>query len=129
MELMAAIKGSATKSGNPDNFLGWGIPDFNQANNILSTNLIRFSSAISELSVYPNPFTNQLNIELNADRSLKVDIQLISSSGVVSATLKQITLEAGKNILELKNLGKLSPGMYMLQVFDGNTIIGEKVIR
>lgn len=129
MELMAAIKGSATKSGNPDNFLGWGIPDFNQANNILSTNLIRYSSAISELRVYPNPFTNQLNIELNADRSLKVDIQLISSSGVVSATLKQITLEAGKNKLELKNLGKLSPGMYMLQVFDGNTIIGEKVIR
>lgn len=129
MELMAAIKGSGTKSGNPDNYLGWGIPDFNLANTILSTNLIRYSSAITELKVYPNPFTNHLNIELKSERTLKVDIQLISSSGVVSASLKQIALETGINKLELKNLGKLSSGMYLLQVFDGNTIIGEKVIR
>ncbi len=129
MDLMNAIKATASKSNNPDNLMGWGIPDFLLANTLLTTNLIQISNPIKELKVFPNPFTRQLNIEVDLPKSLKADIRLFNSHGQTVANLLGVDLAQGKNLLVLDQLSKLPSGIYMLQVTDGYYSITEKVVR
>ncbi len=111
MDLMNAIKSTSSKSNNPDNLLGWGIPDFLLANNLLATNLIQTSNPIKNLKV------------------LKADVILFNSQGQTVAKLLGVDLAQGKNILLLDNLNKLTSGVYMLQITDGYYSLTEKVIK
>ena len=129
MDIMNAIKATASKSNNPDNLMGWGIPDFLLANDLLTTNLIQTSNPIRNLKVYPNPFTRQLNVEVELPEALKADIRLINSQGQTVAVLSGVDLALGKNMLVLNNLDKLASGIYMLQVTDGFYSLIEKVMR
>ena len=129
MDILNAIKATASKSTNPDNLMGWGIPDFLLANDLLTTNLIQTSNPIRDLKVYPNPFSRQLNIEVELPEALKADIRLFNSQGHTVAVLSGVELALGKNMLVLNNLDKLPSGIYMLQVTDGYYSLIEKVMR
>lgn len=129
MDLLNAIKATASKSNNPDNLMGWGIPDFLLANNLLTTNLIQTSNPIRNLKVFPNPFASHLNIEVELPEALKADIRLYNSKGQTVALLSGVDLALGKNMLVLNNLDKLPSGIYMLQVTDGYYSLIEKVMR
>lgn len=129
MDILNAIKNSASKSSNPDNLMGWGIPNFLLANNLLTTTLIKTSNPIKNLKVFPNPFVRQINIEVELPEALKADIRLINSQGRTVASLSGIGLALGKNMLVLDNLEKLPAGIYMLMVSDGHYSLTEKVIR
>ena len=129
MDLMNAIKATASKSVNPDNLMGWGIPDFLLANNLLTTNLIQISNPIKELKIFPNPFNRHINFEVELPEALKVDIHLFNSMGQTVANLLGVDLAQGKNRLKFNNLEKLPAGMYMLQVTDGYYSLTEKVMK
>ena len=129
MELLNAIKATASKSNNPDNLMGWGIPDFLLANNLLTTTLIHTSNPIKNLKVFPNPFSRHINVEVELPQALKADIRLINSQGKTVAALSGVDLALGKNMVVLDNLNKLPSGIYMLQVTDGFYSLTEKVVR
>jgi subtilisin family serine protease len=129
MDILNAIKATASKTTNPDNLMGWGIPDFLLANNLLTTTQIQTSNPIKDLKVFPNPFNEQINIEVELPQALNADIRLFNSQGQTVATLAGIDLALGKNRLVLNNLDKLPAGIYMLQVTDGYYSLTGKVIR
>jgi hypothetical protein len=129
MDLIDAIRSSASKANSPDNYLGWGIPNFLVANNILTSSLIQTANPVKNLKVFPNPFTERLNIEMDLPVSSKLDISIINSQGKLVAGLKSVELAAGKNFIVLNDLGKLPKGIYMLQVTDGFSVATSKVIH
>lgn len=129
MDLINAIRSSASKASSPDYYVGWGIPNFLVANNLLTSSLIQAANPVKSLKAFPNPFIDRINIEMDLPGSMKVDINLINSHGNVVSGLKSVELAAGKNYIVLNNLEKLPRGIYMLQITDGYYIVTEKVIR
>ena len=129
MDLIDAIRSSASKASSPDNYLGWGIPNFLVANSLLTSSLIQTANPVKNLKVFPNPFTERINIEMDLPVSSKLDINLINAQGKVVAGLKSVELAAGKNFIVLNDLGNLPKGIYMLQVTDGFSVVTTKVIH
>ena len=57
-EIMEAIQSSASQANNPDDELGYGIPDYVLANSILTG--IEYPAELNDaFSTYPNPFLNE----------------------------------------------------------------------
>jgi hypothetical protein len=70
--------------------------------------------AVSGLSAFPNPFTNNVLIELPVEfQGSEVELQIMDISGQTILKKTAVT-----NKTEQLNLEKLSPGVYILKVTD-----------
>jgi serine protease AprX len=65
MQIAQAIKQSASQYENPDEMLGYGIPDFILANNILTV-ISGPGDNHSYFEIYPNPFTETFTIDASS---------------------------------------------------------------
>ncbi|MCG8700371.1 MAG: T9SS type A sorting domain-containing protein, partial [Bacteroidales bacterium] len=77
-----------------------------------------FDESLVELSApYPNPFTNQLFIQLNSD-----DVELLTISDVTGRLINNYELVKSGNGIQIQFMNELSPGIYVLTVVvDGET--------
>lgn len=78
------------------------------------------------LSLYPNPTSGELYIELSLDKSVDLQIQVMDMLGR-SHFVQQQQLVAGEQKLQL-NLNTLSSGVYFLNLSVDNQIISHKVV-
>lgn len=129
MEVLNAIKMSGSQSSSPDNYKGWGIPNFVLASNLLTSSIVKQIDPFAGLNAYPIPFTGKVNIEVEASMNLLVDIKIINSNGSSLAMMKGIQLNKGKNLIVFNKLEKLPKGIYMLQISDGYYVITEKIVK
>jgi hypothetical protein len=74
----------------------------------------------STVSIYPNPTTDLLNIDLYAVTAQNTTVKLLDMSGRV---IRQVIAKsaAGMNNIQL-SMGELASGVYTLQVFENNTL-------
>ena len=112
-ELIEGIKMSGHQATNPDNFMGFGIPNACIADSLL--NQIEVPSFVNELdqtqfNIYPNP--SEGHVEIIANDMIE-RVEIFSLDG---------RLLFQKLIIEDKrfqiNLGNLNAGVYMLRVND-----------
>ncbi len=129
MELINAIRMSASMATNPDNLMGWGIPDFIKANSILTSAEITEQEIFQSINAFPNPFSSQIGIDLKVTKSMNLDIKLINSTGRVVKSLPGVEVTKGDNNTVLRNLDQLPAGIYMLQITDGHSVITKKLIK
>lgn len=66
-------------------------------------------------SVYPNPFVNQLKIDVSSDRSEMVSIQLSDNMGRI-LKVQNSSVQKGVNRLSFNDLSGLAPGIYNVEV-------------
>jgi hypothetical protein len=80
------------------------------------------------LANVPNPFTSQLAADVSCAEAQMVSLRLIDNLGV---TVRQetFTLSAGSNRVTMKNMDRLSTGIYTLQVQTGNTTLHKRVMK
>ena len=130
MEIQAAIKESASHADNPDNFYGWGIPDYMEAHTIMTNieNQIVNNKGLS-VKLWPNPFNAVLFIEFNSQINEYLRVELYNTIG----TLIYSDVYYAKSVSSLsifKNkLENLKNGIYFLKInLDGN-LITKKVIK
>ncbi|MBP6658796.1 MAG: T9SS type A sorting domain-containing protein, partial [Bacteroidia bacterium] len=86
------------------------------------------SKNLSINSVSPNPFSNEMRINLSSGVSQKTTIQLISSDGKTKFQ-KDYQSDSGENKIEITNLDALEPGTYILIIESANDRITKKVIK
>lgn len=115
MQLADAIRQSGSQYLVPDDELGYGIPNFLQANNIL-TIIDGHDSRDMSMAVFPNPFKDEIRINLPGD-GIKGDCKAIVSDmtgrRVVS---RDISFEPGSREITITDLSRLHPGFYMITV-------------
>lgn len=112
LEIMQAIQQSASQADNPDNFLGYGIPDYALAHSILTVVDHQISPS-GNLSVYPNPFNDHLTL-----------YTLDNSSGISKVELTDVTgkvilaydYSSALNKVELTGMNELKSGFYFVKV-------------
>lgn len=130
MQIQAAIKQSGSYSSDPDNYMGWGIPDYELANSIMTTveklpadngNLVR---------VWPNPFSSgNLNVKFTNEVSGQVDIQLLSATGNLLNS-QSMKVSVNSNTVDLSsNLTGLPGGIYFLRVITDDKIEVKRIVK
>jgi hypothetical protein len=80
------------------------------------------SSSHVELTAFPNPFSQTMNISFTSEESAATQLVMFDSRGNNIRTLYQAHLEAGKTEHLQIESDKLSNGVYMLQLVNGSYV-------
>lgn len=80
-----------------------------------SNNTYSVESGIADMSVFPNPFVNNLSIELDLYQAQTLNFTLFTINGVEVQKM-QDTFAAGKTTTNLSTLDNLTAGTYFLRV-------------
>jgi len=124
MEIQAAIKESASHADNPDNFYGWGIPDYMEAHTIM-TSIENQTGNNEDVSVImrPNPFNSVLFIELNSQVNEYLRVELYNTIGTLIYSEAYYTKSVSSLSLFQNKLENLKNGIYFLKInLDGDLI-------
>ncbi len=119
MEIKSKIEESASQFLSPDIYLGYGIPNFAIASDL--TNIVIPDKA-NYIKCYPNPFSDNLNIEINNIQ--KVEIFNMQGQKIYSLISKNIL-----NKISLKNLQQINTGIYILKITTKSQIITQTIIK
>jgi subtilisin family serine protease len=106
------VKQSADRFSNPDEFYGYGIPDFNLA---LQNALLSLPDNQKQyFFVYPNPFSENLNV-INSNNLEEINFSIFNSLGQL---VRNYTLSKSINVI---NANDLERGCYFYKI-EGNGI-------
>ncbi|GGG59052.1 endonuclease [Bizionia arctica] len=75
---------------------------------------------LNDISIYPNPVSNTLNIQLNKSEETQIDIFNILGKRVLTKTIRQ-----SQSI----NVENLNSGIYILKIKQGDATISKKLIK
>jgi len=113
--VLRVIEESSSQFNNPDTLVGFGIPDFSTALNLLSVQIYPATST----RVFPNPFLNELTIVFSSSVSGMMTVAFYDVLGQV-VYYKKIPVRVGENSLFLADLEFLQAGFY-IAVLDNGT--------
>ncbi|MEJ2596183.1 MAG: S8 family peptidase [bacterium] len=123
--IIASIRQSGSNSSTPDNEMGWGIPDYELANSVMTTvenNLKETARA----HVWPNPFSgNSLTVEFTESYAGGY-LQIVDLAGNI---LYQQDIPQGARKQRLGSLYNLSSGMYFLRLVINDEVEVVKIVR
>jgi hypothetical protein len=124
MQIIEAIKATASQANQPDSLLGWGIPNYQSAYNSLSV----YNQAVEKtLRIYPNPVVDKLTIDFAKLIHGKYKIDIVDLQGKVVYT-KQGD-EDFMRTLQISNIGYLTKGMYFVKVSNSSLNFSGKIIK
>lgn len=93
----------------------------------IQTSVESLPSNISNVSTYPNPFSNQLNIEISLREYTAVEVYVTNILGEQIATITNGSLNAGLNKL-IWNSNGLTKGVYLLNIKTDKALSVQKII-
>jgi subtilisin family serine protease len=123
-QLILNLLRSASQYDKPDNNLGYGIPNFTKAyfGEILSVD----SQEIMDFRIFPNPLSStELFLDFGMDTQLDLKVFDVSGRKVAEERLFRTT----KSESYRASLPNLQPGLYLLQLTDGNRIYRTKLLK
>lgn len=90
---------------------------------------LQATTTTSSVSVYPNPFSSQLNVRFNSNENGTGDIKLLNVSGQIMST-KSCTISKGSNNVQIEGLTNLAKGVYIARVtINGSVVDNQKVVK
>jgi hypothetical protein len=95
------------------------------------TNVVLFKldkKVINQLSVFPNPFENVININVSSMVKDVIDVRVMDVLGK-SVLRQKFEIEPGQNRLRLTGIGGISKGMYLVIVKSKDETWTEKMIK
>lgn len=127
MQMIEAIQNSGSQSENPDNYLGYGIPNFAIANNMIK-GIVISSMEDEDVNIFPNPFSKNIYIAFYSRDIQDIKIELVNLNGSVVVE-KNIFRYIGYNTIVLDNTYNLTEGIYLLRLISGEKVVVKKVIK
>jgi subtilisin family serine protease len=129
MQIIKALKKTASLAGNPNNLMGWGIPDFSKADTYL-TKLLGFPKVTvfsNALKIRPNPVHDRFSVILPGKGSGDGVLRLFSVDG---RKIFEEKVSVIKGIFSVHNqmLRAIPSGWYFIKVsFSGASYSGKMV--
>ena len=124
MQIKDAIMQSGDNTLNPNEFYGYGIPDFEQANSVLTILNQKNKTEAQFVAVSPIPFDADVQVKLLIDTILQA--QIFDISGRKLAEM-QVDRNRMKNITLALN--DLDSGFYVLVLSDGSQQQSIKLLK
>ncbi len=118
MELIEIIRKSASQYNNPDELLGYGLPNFYRAMLLASDDpIVNFNPEMLAFA-YPNPFDESVNVYYYASEDETIMLELYSLTG---ALIKQYEAEVRKENpykFAFTEIANYTQGMYLIKVIN-----------
>ena len=128
MDLQNAVQSSGSLSSAPDNKIGWGIPDFMAAHNILTVIDGNEIDLFTNVNLYPNPFSNSFEVTFDAEANTSSILSVVDMTGRIVYE-KLYILDEGINILQVDNLDNLPSGIYFMRMESAHTSMTMKIVK
>ncbi len=129
IEIIEAIRKSAHLYQNPNDSLGYGIPNFWQA--FLELSATPPSTSAMTISTFPSPFTDGFSLVLNnISPYVAANVKIIDSAGRLVFVDKDPYLFHNESSYIKRydtEIGFLTPGLYTVIVNVGNEILTKRV--
>jgi serine protease AprX len=127
-QLRHAISASGSSYSTPGGQLGYGVPNFCQALTTLGVPKVLQTGVANVVTVSPNPFHNELNLQISPDHAGDVHMLLMNMKGEVVASAG-IYCSSGINTRYNWQLPALPDEVYVLKVWSGQALQVVKVVR
>jgi hypothetical protein len=124
-EIMQAIEESATLANNPTPELGYGIPDYMLAHDMVTNSGIEYTTELN-IRIFPNPFSETVYIKLNepADGQVEVTILDVAGKSILERSYSGFSTDFAVNGLQ-----DLPSGVYFLHVGSGSGKAVRKLVK
>ncbi len=93
---------------------------------VAGTTGINETEAIANVSVYPNPATDALNIRFTSLQNSDCSIQLINTDGEVIKEMNEGSVSGSKELR--MNTGDLAQGIYLLRIISAQGSVSKRVV-
>ncbi|MHB1921201.1 MAG: S8 family serine peptidase [Chitinophagaceae bacterium] len=127
LQIIRAVEESADHYQNPDDRVGYGLPNFRVAYDSLKNienalGAIQSSALLqgAQARVFPNPFHSLIHVIFHAKQDGKMNLRLLDAMGKTEVS-QQIPVQGGEyHLVDWGNLSNLSQGIYFLQLVNGS---------
>ncbi len=82
----------------------------------------------TSIKLWPNPFSNQLNIEFSLAEPSMVMVELYASTGQKIRTLTKKDFSKGEHKLSLTSFADLSHGVYIIRFATNNEVVSKRLL-
>lgn len=126
VQIMQAVRQSASQYSHPDSLLGYGIPNFCLAKTIAGG--LTDNTIVTCLSnVYPNPFIGNVTVSFFSSIVQNVNIKMYNTMGQMVNQNNWEVAAGGNTLINMNGLQSLSPGIYVIVLTDekGNVYTGK----
>ncbi len=124
MQIKDAIMQSGDNTLNPNEFYGYGIPDFEQANAVLTILNQEKKSEAKFVSVSPIPFDADVQVKLLIDTVLQAQIFDVSGR-----KMAEMQIDRNRMSSIMLTLNDLDSGFYVLVLSDGSQQQSVKLVK
>lgn len=122
LQLLDAVRSTASQAENPDHLLGYGIPNFRAVSNLLD-----WQPQEKPMVVAPNPVTDTLVIRPDEPEEEKAIVEILSLQGQVLSSQESTFDWIARGFQA--DCSKLAAGMYLLRVRTGQEVYSFKVVK
>jgi hypothetical protein len=120
MQIIDAVKRSASKYSNPDDRVGYGIPNMRLAYQLLLEKKYEGLLEDDWIKAFPNPFNADLNVLVKAKENGTVQYLLFDMSGRMIHQGSQPSTRDRVISIRIPGLEQLPRGAYNLRVLNGS---------
>jgi len=120
--------GPLSTTGAVNYFVGWGEAPYISLNFDPLVGINETTTEISGVSIYPNPSSSSVNLEMNIANPSEVSIQVTDLSGKVVATQNLGFLQLGKNQTTIQS-ASFNNGLYYVTISSNGTSVTKKFIK
>lgn len=86
------------------------------------------SAALKSYTVYPNPFINDIKLQLSSTRETTVTVRILSVTGQ-QEVLRNVPVQPGNNIVVIKDLDNLKAGLHLMEIITEDGKITQKILK
>jgi len=127
LQILDAVKQSAHQYNTPDSLLGYGIPNFQIAHQLLNTVNTSLNYLKQSIEVFPNPFSEKIHIRLNLFDAQDIIVELLSIEGRLChiESFSSISIQTNISL----NVNHLPKGIYILKISSENNVFNRKIVK
>ncbi len=97
---------------------------------LVASKILEAKELVQErVQIYPNPFSNEINVDFSLESATEVSLYIFDLGGRTVYFQPNQRYELGVHKIEINSIKKLDPGMYTLYLRIGEEIITKKVIK
>jgi serine protease AprX len=129
IQIIQAIRESASIFDNPNEYLGYGIPDFAAANLILDKLSYHNFDEENLVNLYPNPAKQYIIVDFYSVDSQNVKIEILNLQGQVLFKDSQNFKRTELKHLKINRISELAAGYYILRISTKTSIHSGKFVK
>ncbi len=129
IQIMQAIRESASQYLHPDTLLGYGIPNFCMAKII--TGGFTENKVVTGLNkVFPDPFTDNITVSFFSSIVQNVNVKMYNTLGQLITQKTWKVAGGGNTLIPLHGLGNLVKGIYLVLLTDEKgSVYTSKIVK